>query len=80
MTTEKRLKYSKTTWLEITMGISRSKLSQKHRHIRRPGQTNDSHVNARKITVASANLGMDFGNVSLCANGRGALEKAPNAG
>lgn len=37
-------------------------------------------MNARKITVASVNLGVDLGNVSLCANGRGALERAPNAG
>lgn len=36
-------------------------------------------VNTRKIIVASVNLGADFGNISLCANGRGELERAPNA-
>lgn len=79
MTTEKRLKNSKTTWLETTMGISKSMLSQERRHIGRPGQTKDNLGNTRKITVASVNLGTDFGNVRLCADGRGELERGPNA-
>lgn len=48
-------------------------------YIGRPGQTKDNLVNTRKITVASVNLGTDFGNVSLCADGRGELERGPNA-